>query len=151
MTSIAMSASKDGGSSLATRSISPPVDRSKPPVDAFYPTGRNGSPGTVTPQPNGHIHNSPSPSVSGVEDIKRRETWLKAALIRASRSGFVYADAQDPPEDLVLDFANTDQGETKRVVEMIMNLKHMRAAIQVCFHLLFSARLRGQVHELKWV
>jgi hypothetical protein len=65
--------------------------------------------------------------------MKRREAWLKAALIRASRSGFVYADAQDPPEDLVLDFANADQGETKRVVEMIMNLKHMRAVIQVHF------------------
>ena len=135
MTSIAMSASKDGPSSLATRSVSPPIDRSKPPADAFYPSGRNDSPGTVTPQPNGHIHSSPSSNASGVEYMKRREAWLKAALIRASRSGFVYADA--PPEDLVLDFANADQGETKRVVEMIMNLKHMRAAIQVCFHFSF--------------
>ena len=133
MTSIAMSASKDGGSGLAARSVSPPVDRTKPPVDAFYTSGRNGSPRTVTPQPNGHIHDSPSPSASSVEDMKKREAWLKAALIKASRSGFVYADAQDPPEDLVLDFANADHGETKRVVEMIMNLKHMRAAIQVCF------------------
>ena len=131
MTSLVFPASKDGGSGLAARSVSPPVDRSKPPVDAFYTSGRGSSPGTVTSQPNGHIHNSPSPSASGVEDTKKREAWLKAALIRASRSGFVYADAQDPPEDLVLDFANADQGETKRVVEMIMNLKHMRAAIQV--------------------
>ena len=148
MTSIAISASRDGGSSLATRSVSPPVDRSKPPADAFYTTGRNDSPGTVTPQPNGHIHKSPSPSASGVEDMKRREAWLKAALIRASRSGFVYADAQDPPEDLVLDFANADQGETKRVVEMIMNLKHMRAAIQVRFHFLRLARFRRKGHAL---
>lgn len=133
MTSIVMSASKDGGSGLAARSVSPPVDRTKPPADAFYIRGRNGSPGTATPQPNGHIHASPSPSVSSVEDMKKREAWLKAALIKASRSGFVYADAQDPPEDLVLDFANADHGETKRVVEMIMNLKHMRAEIQVRF------------------
>ena len=133
MTTLALSALKDGGSSLATRSISPPVDRSKPPADAFSTSGRNGSPGTITPQQNGHIHNSPSPSASGIEDMKKREAWLKAALIRASRSGFIYADAQDPPEDLILDFANADQGETKRVVEMIMNLKHMRAAIQVRF------------------
>ena len=131
MTSLVMSASRDGGSGLAVRSVSPPVDRSKPPADAFYTSGRGGSPGNAAPQPNGHIHPSPSPSASGAEDMKRREVWLKAALIRASRSGFVYADAQDPPEDLVLDFANADQGETKRVVEMIMNLKHMRAAIQV--------------------
>lgn len=130
MTSIAVSTSGGGGSGLATRSVSPPVDRSKPPPDAFYTSGRDDSPGTVTPQPNGHTHNSPSPSASS-EDMKRREAWLKAALIRASRSGFIYADAQDPPEDLILDFANADQGETKRVVEMIMNLKHMRAAIQV--------------------
>jgi len=135
MTSIVMSASREGGSALAVRNVSPTVDRSKPPADAFYPGGRNGSPGTATPQPNGHIHihNSPSPSASSVEDMKKREAWLKAALVRASRSGFVYADAQDPPEDLVLDFANADHGETKRVVEMIMNLKHMRAAIQVRF------------------
>jgi hypothetical protein len=133
MTTVAMSASKDGGTSLATRSVSPPVDRSKPPADAFYASGSIGTPGTVTPQPNGHIQGSPSPTNSSVEDTKRREAWLKAALVRASRSGFIYADAQDPPEDLVLDFANADQGETKRVVEMIMNLKHMRAAIQVCF------------------
>lgn len=130
MTSIAISASKDGGPGLATRSVSPPVDRSKPPADAFYIAGRNGSPGTITPQPNGHMHGSPSPSASAIEDMKKREAWLKAALIKASRSGFVYADAQDPPEDLVLNFANADQGETKRVVEMIMNLKHTRAAIQ---------------------
>ena len=141
MTSIAMSAARDGGSSLAARSVSPPVDRTKPPADAFYNSGRNGSPGTATPQPNGHIHGSPSPSTSSVEDMKKREAWLKAALIRASRSGFVYADAQDPPEDLILDFANADHGETKRVVEMIMNLKHMRAAIQVRFfsHLAFGS------------
>lgn len=131
LTSVAMSTSRDGGSGLATRSVSPPVDRSKPPADAFYTSGSNSSPVTVTPQPNGHIHNSPSPSASGAEDMKKREAWLKAALIKASRSGFVYADAQDPPEDLVLDFANADQGETKRVVDMVMNLKHMRAAIQV--------------------
>ena len=132
MTSVVMSTSKDGVSGLAARSVSPTVDRSKPPTDAFYTGGGNDSPGTVTPQPNGHIHDTPSPSASGIEDMKKREAWLKAALIRASRSGFIYADAQDPPEDLVLDFANADQGETKRVVEMIMNLKHMRAAIQVC-------------------
>ena len=143
MTSLVMSASRDGGSGLAVRSISPPVDRSKPPADAFYASGRGGSPGNLTSQPNGHISHirpSPSPSASGVEDMKRREVWLKAALVRASRSGFVYADAQDPPEDLVLDFANADQGETKRVVEMIMNLKHMRAAIQVRTSL--SSRIR---------
>lgn len=145
MTSLAISASKDGGSGLATRSISPPVDRSKPPADAFYTSGRNGSPGTITPQPNGHIHNSPSPSTSDSGDMKKREAWLKAALIRASRSGFIYADAQDPPEDLVLDFANADQGETKRVVEMIMNLKHMRAAIQVRFHSFRSTRFQDKV------
>ena len=135
MTSLVMSASRDG---LAARSVSPPVDRSKPPADAFYNSGRDDSPGITASQQNGHIQNSPSPSASGVEDMKKREAWLKAALVRASRSGFIYADAQDPPEDLVLDFAHADQGETKRVVEMIMNLKHMRAAIQV--RLPFSLR-----------
>ena len=146
ITTIVMSASKDGGSGLAARSVSPPVDRSKPPADAFYTSGRNGSPGTITPQPNGHIHNSPSPSTSSVEDMKKREAWLKAALVRASRSGFVYADAQDPPEDLVLNFANADHGETKRVVEMIMNLKHMRAAIQVRF---LSSLALGSVPKME--
>ena len=145
MTSIAVSASKDGGPGLAARSASPPVDRSKPPADAFYASGRNGSPGTATPQPNGHIHSSPSPSASSVEDMKKREAWLKAALIRASRSGFVYADAQDPQEDLVLDFANADHGETKRVVEMIMNLKHMRAVIQVRFFCHALSRKRRNI------
>ena len=141
MASLVMSASRDG---LAARSVSPTVDRSKPPADAFYNTGRDGSPGTTTSQQNGHIQNSPSPNGSGVDDMKKREAWLKAALVRASRSGFVYADAQDPPEDLVLDFAHADQGETKRVVEMIMNLKHMRAAIQVRFPSSpRSARFRG--------
>jgi len=140
MTSLVMSASRDG---LAARSVSPPVDRSKPPADAFYNSGRDGSPGIAPPQQNGHIQNSPSPSASGVEDMKKREAWLKAALVRASRSGFVYADAQDPPEDLVLDFAHADQGETKRVVEMIMNLKHMRAAIQVRFSSSLRFRFQG--------
>jgi hypothetical protein len=109
------------------------ADRSKSPVEVPYAT-RTASPGYI----NGvNLGRSDSEAFAAMQ---RREAWLKTALVRASRSGFVYADSQEPPEDLVLDFgANGDQGESKRVVEMVMNLKHMRASIQVRFF--FESRL----------
>ena len=94
-------------------------------------SSRDSSPGITTSQRDGRVQNGPSPSASGVEDMRKREAWLKAALARVSGSGFVYADARDPPEDLVLDFARANRGETRRAVKMIVNLERVRAAIQV--------------------
>lgn len=123
----AMTASNGSG----TRSLSPIVDRSKSSADQYY-GGKSDSP--VNGLANGHMNGSQTSGTDSLalDSMQKREAWLKAALVRASRSGFVYADLQEPPEDLVLDFsASGDQGESKRVVEMVMNLKHMRATIQV--------------------
>jgi hypothetical protein len=116
---------EEGGQSLSRADIVSATDRSKSPVEVSYAT-RTASPAYV----NGANWGGSDPEA--FVSMQKREAWLKAALVRASRSGFVYADSQEPPEDLVLDFSATgDQGESKRVVEMVMNLKHMRASIQV--------------------
>jgi hypothetical protein len=124
----AMTASSNGS---VTRSLSPVVDRSKSSADQYY-GGKSDSP--VNGLVNGYMNGSQTSGADSLalDSMQKREAWLKAALVRASRSGFVYADLQETPEDLVLDFsASGDQGESKRVVEMVMNLKHMRATIQV--------------------
>jgi hypothetical protein len=115
-------------SGITARSTSPVVEQSRSSPDPLHGV----KPGSPTHGlPNGHMYNGIS-HLEELQAMKRREAWLKAALVRASRSGFVYADSQEPPEDLVLDFGATgDQGESKRVVEMVMNLKHLRATIQV--------------------
>jgi hypothetical protein len=59
--------------------------------------------------------------------MKKREAWMKAALAKASRSGFVYADE----EQLDNDAENDDDVDSRRVAEMVLNLKHLKTKIQV--------------------
>lgn len=61
-----------------------------------------------------------------VEAMKKREAWLKATLSKAARSGFVYADAERLESD------NEDEDiDSRRVAEMVLNFKHLKAKLQV--------------------
>ena len=60
------------------------------------------------------------------EALKKREAWMKAALTKATRSGFVYPEGEDIESD-----ADDDDIDTRKVAEMVMSLKHFKAKIQV--------------------
>ncbi|KAI0080361.1 hypothetical protein K474DRAFT_1658082 [Panus rudis PR-1116 ss-1] len=59
-----------------------------------------------------------------VEALKKRELWMRTALSRATRAGFVYAEHEDlgPNED--------DDIDGRKVAEMVINLKHLKAKLQ---------------------
>ncbi|KAK0208871.1 hypothetical protein DFS33DRAFT_1380357 [Desarmillaria ectypa] len=112
--------------------VSPIIDRSKPPPDGFYPTG--GSP-TV----NGFTHHQSSSrqgSVSNVtadllrdlkakevelEGVRRQMIWMKEALIKASRSGYVYTDKDGSQLEDTVEGQNT---------ELLLQFKQFKAQMQ---------------------
>jgi len=127
---------------LQARSPSPIVDRTKPPSDAFYS-------GIKSPTTNGFVSARPGSSTgmigagstgnitadlirdlkvkeSEVDALQNREIWMKAALLKASRSGFVYEDREAAEGDLSL------IRDEQKVAELVLNFKQFRAQIQVC-------------------
>lgn len=124
-----------------TRSPSPIVNRSNPPPDAFYPGGR--SPSTngfsnVRPGSVGHGgHGSSTGNITAdlirdlktketeMDNMKNREAWMKAALTKASRSGFLYEDMESGEGELGL-----NEGDQK-IAQLVLSFKQFKARIQV--------------------
>ncbi|KAG1908289.1 uncharacterized protein F5891DRAFT_1272938 [Suillus fuscotomentosus] len=128
-------------SGLAARSPSPVVDRSRPPLDAFYqPSG--GSPG-VNGNGNGHAQGKfgSTGNVTAdlirdykvkemeVETLRRREAWMKTALLKASRSGFVQLD-EETLEAEDIDFQDDASDEQRKLADMVMNFRHFKTQMQ---------------------
>lgn len=63
-----------------------------------------------------------------VEAIKKKEAWMKAALAKAARSGFVYAELEELGPN-----AEDDDIDGRKISEMVINLKHLKAKLQVRF------------------
>lgn len=114
---------------------SPAVDRSKPPVDGFY------SP-AASPTVNGYHHHSASRqgsvgNVTGdllreikaregdIESMRRQMLWMKEALVKASRSGYIYADRDGSHEDSSLE---VNDGAN---AELLLRFKQFKALMQV--------------------
>jgi len=144
MTSLAVNIN----SGLSARSPSPTVDRSKQPYDALPQSTPAGS-----SLPNGYAHSHPPTHASGskpgstgnvtadlirdykakemeVEVLRKREAWMKTALLKAHRNGFVQIDEESiEAEELGLgDEANDQQ---QRLADMILNFKHFKTQMQV--------------------
>jgi hypothetical protein len=71
-----------------------------------------------------------------LESAKRREAWMRAALTKASKSGFLW------DVDLVLDnetdIPKTEDGEeTQNLADLVIALKRDRARIQVISFVVF--------------
>ncbi|EGO04494.1 hypothetical protein SERLA73DRAFT_82409 [Serpula lacrymans var. lacrymans S7.3] len=123
----------------SARSPSPVIDRSKPPLGAFY------LPGLPVVNGYGSSHDAKSGSTGNVtadlirdykvmeievELLKKREIWMKAALVKASRSGFVYPDEESfKAEDLNLSGVPNDSNN-RAVADMLLNFKHFKAQLQ---------------------
>lgn len=150
MAAVAMSRN---GSALqeAVRSPSPNVDRSQPPGDAFFQSG------TRSPPVQNGYHGGSRPVSSGgsiivdtlkqregeLEAARRREAWMRVALLQASQAGFVWNTAELPlegDEDFMKDMLNNNNNnnantvgsaeESAKLADMIFSLKRDRARIQ---------------------
>jgi hypothetical protein len=62
-----------------------------------------------------------------VDAMRNREVWMKAALSKASRSGFVYEDQEAGEGDLGL------SSDEQKISELVLKFKQFRAQIQVRF------------------
>lgn len=141
MTSVAMGMNGN----FAARSPSPIVDRSKPPLDAFYQSSPSATP-LNNGYTNSHGHSQQKLGSTGnvtadlirdykakemeVEMLRKREAWMKTALLKASRSGFVQVDEElFDAEDLKLGALAND--EPSKMADMILNFKHFKTQIQV--------------------
>lgn len=113
------------------RSPSPTVvDRSKAPIDTFYkpasPTVNGftkGSTGNITAD----LIRDLKDREAELEAMKKKESWMKAALLKAERSGFIYAES----EEELSSRADDDDIDGRKVTEMVINLKQLKAKIQV--------------------
>ncbi|KAH9857949.1 hypothetical protein C2E23DRAFT_864957 [Lenzites betulinus] len=114
------------------RSPSPVVDRSKGPLDAFYKPSSptvNGFAHTKsgsTGNPTADLIRDLKDKAAEVEALKKKEAWMKAALLKAERSGFIYAES----EEELSSRADDDDIDSRKVTEMVINLKQLKAKIQ---------------------
>ena len=92
-----------------------------PSVNGFAHT-KSGSTGNVTAD----LLRDMKEKDAEMEAMKKREAWMKAALAKATRSGFVYADGESLGND-----ADDEDIDSRRVAEMVITLKHVKAQIQV--------------------
>ncbi|KAF8632976.1 hypothetical protein AX15_001573 [Amanita polypyramis BW_CC] len=117
---------------------SPVVDRSKYPTDAFY------NPHSESPAMNGYARppsRAGNGSVSNVtadllKDIKAKDgelestrkqlTWMREALGKAAKMGYVYAEKDD---DITVNI-NAEDMSSNRNAELILKFKSFKAQIQ---------------------
>lgn len=114
------------------RSPSPNVDKAR--ADAQY-TGKstspvlNGSP--YGKAPTGNVAADPIIALkqkeAEVEAMKKREAWMRAALSKAARLGFIYEQSDGD----VLASADEDDIDGQKVAQMIVNFKQLHARLQV--------------------
>ncbi|KAI0654188.1 hypothetical protein C8Q70DRAFT_1142246 [Cubamyces menziesii] len=114
------------------RSPSPVVDRTKGTLESFYKPS--------SPTVNGFAHTKPGSTgnltadlirdlkdkEAEVEALKKKEAWMKAALLKAERSGYIYAES----EEELASRADDDDIDSRKVTEMVINLKQLKAKIQ---------------------
>ncbi|KAI0778416.1 hypothetical protein BD413DRAFT_466819 [Trametes elegans] len=110
------------------------VDRAKGALESFY----NKPPGS--PTVNGFVHTKLGSTgnltadlirdlkdkEAEVEALKKKEAWMRAALLKAERSGFIYAES----EEELSSRADDDDIDSRKVTEMVINLKQLKAKIQ---------------------
>lgn len=137
-----------GRNGLSARSPSPVVDRGQPPPDAFYslgtrsPTVSNGFPPGSRPGSSGRpgsggsvIADMLKQKEAELETAKRRETWMRAALSKASKAGFVWdADLTlvEGEADLLTQVDGGASGDdVRKLCDLVLALKRDHARIQV--------------------
>ena len=124
----------------SARSPSPVVERSKSPLEALYrvPSSPTAN-GFVKPASTGNLTadliRDLKDKEAEVEAMKKKEAWMKAALLKAERSGFIYAES----EEELSSRADDDDIDGRKVTEMVINFKQLKSKIQV--RLRYASRL----------
>ena len=98
-------------------------------------TGNNNSVGNVTAD----LINTIKAKDLELDSVKRQMAWMKEALGKATRSGFVHTDREGSPE---MGFATNspspeDSGDSK-YVELALKFKQFKAQVQVSFKIFIS-------------
>ena len=144
---------QNGAPSIAhnVAAINSRVARSpSPPGDAFvYPSkGPNGMQnvgvtGRISPM--GHTRPGSQSNIAAdlmrdlrskdaeLETLRRRETWMRAALSKASKAGFSWSDLPIDGGDGDDVRHETSSEDARRLVDLAFRLKQERATLQVCF------------------
>ncbi|TFY62846.1 hypothetical protein EVJ58_g3607 [Rhodofomes roseus] len=130
---ISMATAMMSRNGVSGRSPSPNVDRSRAPTDAFY-SAKAGSPiPNGSPYSKGSTGNVTADLIrdlkqkeAEVEAMKKRDVWMRAALSKAARSGFIY----DQSEGDILASADEDDIDGQKVAQMIVNFKQLHAKLQ---------------------
>ncbi|KAJ7275227.1 hypothetical protein B0H12DRAFT_1005812 [Mycena haematopus] len=131
MASMALNQSGRGSPALVDR------DRSKPPPDAFYNNNASGSPTGGSHV--GHGHGSRQGSVNTTSDlikelkakemelegVKRQMVWMKEALGKASKAGFVYVDREGQQVNGAM-----DESSDGKNAELALKFKQFKAQMQ---------------------
>ncbi|KAJ7492803.1 hypothetical protein FB451DRAFT_1389152 [Mycena latifolia] len=116
---------------------SPAIDRTRPPNDAFY----NAAPGSPTGGNSHFGHGSRNGSLNVTSDllkdlkakevelegVKRQMAWMKEALAKASKSGYVYVDRDGGQEGVNGGMEGTSDG---RSAELALKFKQFKAQMQ---------------------
>ena len=125
-----------------TRSPSPIVERSKSSADDYTATGRS------SPLVNGAILNHMRPGSTGnvtadlirdlkmkegeVEELKKREAWMRTTLRHAQNLGFTYVDEQGSMTNGTGERSPaSDEPDVQGLANMIMRLKQEHSRVQV--------------------
>lgn len=142
MTSVAMNLT----AGLSARSPSPVVDRSKSPPDGLIqppPSGSSHANGYAHPH---HTHGGSKLGSTGnvaadlirdykakeieVEVLRKREAWMKTALLKAHRNGFVQFD-EESIEAEGLGLGEDTSDDQRKLADMILNFKHFKTQMQM--------------------
>ena len=107
------------------------IDRSRGPADTFYKPASPTMNGFAKPGSTGNVMadliRDLKDREAEIEAMKKKESWMKAALLKAERSGFIYAET----EEELSSRADDDDIDGRKVTEMVINLKQLKAKIQV--------------------
>ncbi|KAJ6604468.1 hypothetical protein DFH09DRAFT_1018615 [Mycena vulgaris] len=116
---------------------SPAIDRSRPPADAFY----NAAPGSPTGGNSQFGHGSRQGSVNVTSDLlkdlkakelelegtKRQMAWMKEALAKASKAGYVYVDRDGGQDGVNGGMEGSSDGKS---AELVLKFKQFKAQMQ---------------------
>ena len=128
---------------MGARSPSPIVERAKTMGDGMFTAARSGSPvingrhspGPVRPGSTGNITadliRDLKVKEAEVEELKKRDAWMKAALTTATNAGFVYASTEPHALENERRSPGSEDTDVKSLVSMIMRLKQDQGRLQV--------------------
>lgn len=125
------------------RTPSPIVDRTKPPADTYNQAGRS-SPTVINGYSPGHARPGSTGNVTAdlirdlkikeaeVEELRKREAWMRAALRSATNAGFSHSEGElDLNDESDRRSPASDEPDVKGLASMIVRLKQEHAMVQV--------------------